>query len=143
MATLMEWTRRNENDPRILLPRNVEMVAERKRFSEQYGKRHAKAFLDQANEQHTANVRRTRAVLVGMATVREKLASDPSYTARRAASDMETLRAEYTRLAQDLPRLALKVEDARAIDADPITWAEQQLARFPALADRLPPLPAF
>jgi hypothetical protein len=143
MPNLIRWRKQHENDVRRLLPAVMAQEAARATFSEEYGKRHARRMLAEASDAHTANVRRTRAVLVGIATVRERLASDPAYTAQRAASDMATLRGEYDRLKADLPRLAIKLEDARAADADPITFAENQFERFPALADRLPGLPVL
>jgi hypothetical protein len=138
-----QWDLMNANDVRSTLPKVVEQRAARRNFAVAYGKAHAQRMLADASAGHTANVRRTRAVLVGIATVREKLATDPSYSAKRAASDMETLRTEYERLRADLPRLAIKLEDARAVDADPESWAEHTFERFPALADRLPGLPVL
>lgn len=140
---LEQWIQQYENDPRILLPKVAEQVNARRAFSEAYGRRSAANALASANEAHTANLRRTRAVLVGLATVRDKLATDPNYTVARASSDAATLRSEYERLRADLPRLASRVETAREIERDPTTWAEQRFERFPALGERLPSLPNF
>ncbi len=94
----MQWLRMHENDPRTLMPKVQEQVTVRREFSEQYGKRHAATFLAQANDAKAANVRRMRAVAVGLATIKDKLETDPLYSPKQAATDAATLRAEYVRL---------------------------------------------
>jgi hypothetical protein len=143
MTTLMAWLKAHENDPHAQMPRVLEIVNARRSFSQEYGQRNAERLLTEANEARETNEARLRNVGVALEAIQQKIQTDPTYSARDAARDTETLRGEFTRLKAALPELATKVENARAIASDPVAWAENTLARFPMLADRLPGLPTF
>src|SRR5689334_10397180 len=109
MTTYMAWMKAHENDVRILLPAVQEQLNVRRRFSEERGKRIASERLARANERKTATERRARAVLMGLAALRERMDSDPRYRAQQAVRDMNTLRAEWERLNDERTHIAVDI----------------------------------
>jgi hypothetical protein len=137
------WLKAYEDSPYAQTPKVLAQVAERRSYSAAHGQRAGELKLAEANAARERNESRLRAVGVCLEEIQQRIQTDPTYTARDAASDAEKLRNEYVRLRDALPTLALQVEQARAILADPCTFAENQFAKFPMLADRLPSLPTL
>lgn len=143
MTTMAQWARQHEMDARSTLPKVVEMLNARRSALHDYAVSNATSMLNEVNNSKDANSRRLRAVVVAIDDLKTKVDTDPLFTSKEARKQLELLKNEYAHLRGQLPYIAEKLDNARAITADPVAWAERRLESQPLVAANLPPLPPF